>query len=153
MTSKTLSIIYTSTLFAVFTLAAIGTQVEPSKEIQPPVPSITVGGRIVRVIDGDTVEIAIEYRAHIRVIDCWAPEKNTPEGVKAMKFLQSQATIGRPCLVNIPLKRDIGKSITLGRLLGDIWLLDEKLVPSQPISKLMRDAGYATLQKEEPIKP
>ncbi len=80
---------------------------------------------VVRVIDGDTVEITIDLGfklalrgEHVRLANANAPEKNTPAGVVSKGWLAVQIE-GKRCLVVTDDKNERDK---YGRILGRILI-------------------------------
>jgi len=71
--------------------------------------------RVVRVIDGDTIELAGGDRLRLTAIDC--PERNDPYYDEATTFLEQILTGRRVSVVFGPRRRD-----HYGRLLGHIYL-------------------------------
>ena len=122
---------------------------------RPPVPQLTVPCQIVRVIDGDTVEVEIRTRFNVRLLDCWAPEKHQTAiaGEKALGIASADAmrllAEGKPGTVAVPLPADPEASLasvfTLGRVLGHVT------VEAGDLAKLQRDAGHAYATKAELI--
>ena len=99
----------------------------------PPPPGIAVGNcRIDRVVDGDTVDIAITRIVRIRLRDCWAPEskrtKRHPSekalGLIADKTLQGMAPVGAKCFLYVETDgdEDIGDGLTFSRPVGRLWI-------------------------------
>ena len=89
----------------------------------PPPLGVVSRGTVTRVIDGDTLEVEVKYTIRVRLLDAWAPEKNTAAGRKAADALDVHA-LGRPCVVQVPTgtARNVGEVTTLGRVLGHVWL-------------------------------
>lgn len=113
-------------------------------------PSLTGSGRVVKVIDGDTIEVVSEIRFRIRLIDCWCPETRTKDaaekrrGQDARSFLTCIAH-GRAVLYSIPFGKSLGDSITLGRVLARVRLADNQSID---LSSIMVEAGHASKSKE-----
>lgn len=92
-----------------------------------PSPQFTYRARVVKVIDGDTVDLDIDLGMHvwkheerIRLLDVHAAELRGAEkeaGLAAKDFLTRLLPVGE--LVVITTIKD--KSDKYGRLLGDIW--------------------------------
>lgn len=109
--------------------------------------------KLVRVIDGDTVEVQICRTLHIRPLDCWCDETRTKDleekkhGIAAKRFLESVVKQnGRDVVVHImgDPGEDVTKTFTMSRALGRVWLSD-----GRELSEVMREAGHATATKEE----
>ena len=129
---------------------------------RPPV-GLCVPCRVVRVIDGDTVEIVavtgLTWR--VRLLDCWChetnrgPERLRAKGAAAKAFAQECVDEARVCHVWVPSGEDLeelvakGKSVnpldlaTFNRVLGHLFVSDEAT-----LSELMVRAGHAFTTKE-----
>lgn len=117
-----------------------------------PKPSITTPARVVRVLDGDTIEVEIVRRLRIRMLDCWAPETRTadPEekrrGLAAKEALAATLPIGNEVILQIPTDPggDVSDVLTLNRFLAHVWPMD-----GIPMSAAERQvvAGHATREK------
>jgi len=89
-------------------------------------------GTVVRVIDGDTIEVlkdSVLIRVRLNGID--APEKSQPYGKKAKEFV-ANSLAGKTVKV-VPFNHD-----RYGRLIGDIYLSDESWFNEQIVK-----AGFA----------
>jgi micrococcal nuclease len=101
----------------------------------------TYSAEIVRVIDGDTVDLNIDLGFHIkmlrraRLLMINAPEKNTDLGRISKEFLSK--TLPEGSLVTI--KTQLDKNDKYGRVLVEIFVPDEIL----SVNKIMLDAGHA----------
>ena len=107
---------------------------------------------IVRVIDGDTIEVEIRRRLTVRLLDCWAPETRTKDSAEKARGLKAKrslaATIARTgpevtLLVPSDGDGDLSDLFTFGRILGRVWLAD-----GRELSELMVSRGLATRRKE-----
>lgn len=122
-----------------------------------PSPNWTTAGFVSRVIDGDTVEVTITRTLRIRLIDCWAPEsKLDPRvpleqqddekkaGQKSKENL-CKLSLGKNVVVQIPTDPagDIEKSMTLGRVLGRVWVPGEE----KSVNELQVEQGHASKTK------
>lgn len=120
-----------------------------------PAPGITLDGEVVRVIDGDTVVVrsAVEYK--VRLLDCWAPESRTrdlaekQQGLKAKHRLEELAT-AKPVRVHLPAAGDLEEMLTLGRVLGRVWVLENKEPAPADLSSIMVSEHLAA--KSRPVK-
>jgi endonuclease YncB( thermonuclease family) len=119
-----------------------------------PSPAITGNGRVVRVIDGDTVEIETTIRFRVRLLSCWAPESRTSDkaekrrGLEAKAFLKCVLQEDSAVRWSIPFGPALQDSITLGRVLGRVWRLDPGGSDAD-VSEIMTEAGYASPKKEK----
>lgn len=110
---------------------------------------LTFGGQVVRVLDGDTIEVEVKRTVRIRLLDCWAPETRTrdaeekKEGLAAKEFLK-QLVDKQPVSVHVPLSAQgkFGDSMSMGRVLGHVYLED-----GRDVSALVVGAGFATKEK------
>lgn len=85
-----------------------------------------ISGRVVRVLDGDTVEVLQESgeRTRVRLAGIDAPEKSQPFGQRSRQMLSARIA-QQPVLVTGE-ERD-----RYGRLLGTIWLGNEDMNAGQ----------------------
>jgi endonuclease YncB( thermonuclease family) len=110
---------------------------------QEPPPGVTFPAEVQRVVDGDTVDVSVKLILRIRILDCWAPEKNTPEGKIASQALKDLLPKGTPIKFHVPLEKakKLGDVLTFGRVLANIWK------DSIDIGQTMVHNGYATKTK------
>ena len=87
----------------------------------PPSYGVRLPVKVVRVIDGDTVVVQPLLTIHVRLLDCWAPEKNERGGREATERLKQLAE-GKTGVLFVPFDHsgDLSKSFTFGRILGRI---------------------------------
>lgn len=122
---------------------------------QLPELGITFDAEVVRVLDGDTVEVETRIRHTIRLQDCWAQETTlrngtTPEekaqGLDAKAFLMNLLQRSRNRVrVWIPGNGgDLKKVTSMSRLIGRMWPKGDDV----DISQRMIEAGHATATKE-----
>ena len=126
------------------------------KNVDAPCPpaGITTPGVLVRVIDGDTVEVEIRRTLRVRMLDCWAPESRTKDPVEKQLGLAAKAhlldicPIGSPVTLFIPSSEGghIDTVFSMGRVLGAVWATDGD---PRDLSQRQRDAGHATATQEE----
>lgn len=120
----------------------------------PPTPQLTIPCQVVRVIDGDTVEVEVRTRFSVRLLDCWAPEKHETgvagekaRGVKSETALRD-AIDGKAGVVSIPLPPDaetpLTSILTLGRVLGSVHVEGVG-----DVATVQRKAGHAFATKDE----
>lgn len=122
---------------------------------EPPAPQVVLPCYVVRVIDGDTVVVRVQFQFNVRLLDCWAPEKHTTsiDGEKARGLASAEAlraiAEGKPGFVAVPMPSDPSDSLasvfTLGRVLGHVH------VGGSNIAELQRKAGHAYATKAELI--
>jgi endonuclease YncB( thermonuclease family) len=128
-----------------------------------PEPSWTTRARVIRVIDGDTIEVEIRRVFRVRLLDCWAPESKqdprVPENRRAIEKQKGQdakeylirLSDGADVVVQIPLTPDgdVSKVWTMGRVLGRVWLTKN---PAQSLNRMMVASGHATTTKPEELR-
>lgn len=99
-------------------------------------------------IDGDTVGIrfALSQREwHVRLIDCWASERNTPDGKDATQACQEFLDTADSLSVFIPAPKHIHnllRNLTFDRIPGHIYLREDLT-----LSQAMVLSGHATSKK------
>ena len=130
---------------------------------EKPELGLTTTAYVIRIVDADTCICEVRRQFPVRIthpnpdgMDFNSPEKNTPEGQRAIEFLAAQ--LGKSLLTyREVLKEQFNKEITLfiptndplkltdinsfNRLVGEIWLDKRRL------SDIMIEAGHAKLQK------
>jgi len=118
----------------------------------PPLPGIVHSCEIVRVLDGDTVEISITSTAVVRLLDCWAPEVHRtddptekPRGLLSKAHLESLVKPGAKAVVQIPFSERgrFGDDMTMGRVLGNVWLVGQE----KSLSEMQVQSGHARKTK------
>lgn len=122
--------------------------------VQCPPKGITIDGQIVRVIDGDTVVVRSHVEYHVRLLDCWAPESRTSNAKEKTRGLRSKARMqqlatDKPVRVHLPGQSDLTDMVTLGRVLGRIWVLEDNEPAPQDLSSIMVAEKLATPTKPE----
>jgi endonuclease YncB( thermonuclease family) len=126
----------------------------------PPAPGWTTQARCLRVIDGDTIEVEVRRVIRVRMLDCWAPEsridRRVPEaaqtdekaaGIASRENLR-QLCEGKDVIVQIPSGEDVGKAITMGRWLGNVWVEGD----GESLSEKQVAGGFAETTKPERVK-
>lgn len=123
-----------------------------------PQTGLTFDAEVVRVIDGDTIEVETRLQHRIRLLDCWCEETRlgpkTDEAAKARGLEAKQYLAGvllpqsgNRVRVNIPGHGgNLHELATLGRVLGDVWTLPAESAPVN-ISAEMVARGFATRTK------
>ena len=146
-------------LSAAFTVAIVG----GLQATEAPSPSWTTRAKVLRVIDGDTVEVEIRRTVRVRMLDCWCPESKQdprlPESRRLAEKAKGQAAKqnlislanGKEVIVSVPLSDDgdMAKFMTMGRVLGYVWLVDH---PEKSLSAQQVEAGHATTEKPEELR-
>ena len=114
----------------------------------PPATGVTVKGKCIAVVDGDTVDIEVMKIVRVRLLDCWAPEVRTPnlaekaKGIKAKEHMTSLAH-GKGVILHIPTSTRVADALTLNRVLGRVWVDGSDL----DVSAIMVRDGHATVSK------
>ena len=116
-----------------------------------PKPGVTTRAKVVRVLDGDMVDVELRLPVRIRLTDCWAPEirgDDRTAGQRAKRELAEMLPRGRNILVHVPTQtaRQFGDILTFGRVLGSIWATF-KGKGKRNVSAEMVARGFATREK------
>jgi endonuclease YncB( thermonuclease family) len=106
--------------------------------------------KLAKVIDGDTIAVTFPGRddapVRIRLLNCWAPERNTPEG-QAAKRAAEQFLEGREISVLMNLVPKAGESLlkqlTFDRVVGVVYIHGRGT-----LNDLMVQAGAAAPKKQ-----
>jgi len=114
-----------------------------------PEPGWTTAAEVTEVYDGDTVTVRVTKEFRVRLLGCWAAEVRTTDddekqrGIAARDHLRGLID-GKAVLLEIPTQHngDVGKSISMSRVLGRLYLDGEN------VSELMVESGHATRDKE-----
>lgn len=117
-----------------------------------PIPGIAHECEIVRVVDGDTVEVRLTATMVVRLLDCWAPEKHQtrdplekPRGLASEAHLKEICKPGSKAVVHVPFSpgSKFGDDTSMGRVLGRVWLAGQE----QSLSEIQVESGHAKLTK------
>lgn len=152
-------------LLAVALIAAAPTPKPPEPPEQAPRPGFSTDCVITEVYDGDTVVVEFTATARVRLIDCWAPEIRTKDDTEKAKGFDSRNHLAKaagmqwnaearrwrgrtPARLHVPFGsgQDIGGVMTLGRVLGSLWLDGDRM----SLSALQVTTGHATPAKAQP---
>jgi endonuclease YncB( thermonuclease family) len=122
----------------------------------PPEKNLTIDGTVMRIIDGDTVEVETKVRYRVRLIDCWAPESRTSDANEKRRGLQSKSRMielaeKKSVRVTIPLTGNFTDATTMSRVLGRVWVIENDQLTHEDLSTIMVREGFAT--KVKVIKP
>lgn len=104
--------------------------------------------RVVKVRDGDTVEIQLPGSEHvwaIRLLDCWAPELHKQGGPEAKEFAQNLVDDVDETHVWIPAPKQVINllaNLTFDRIPGHIFISTR-----ETLSEVMVRCGHATKEK------
>lgn len=108
--------------------------------------------RVVAVIDGDTIDVEVKRTIRIRLLDCWSPESRTTDaaekkrGLAAKEHLRAMAE-GCDATLFVPAgpDGDVKDLTTLGRVLGQVWLVRSDGTPeAESLAEMQVKAGHAT---------
>lgn len=110
---------------------------------------IKARARMHRVIDGDTVEVIVQYPVKIRLRNCWAPELNGDDkiaGQRAKEAVEMMAPSGTHLTVWIPTDEasSVGGVMTFDRVLGDVWIGEDE----ESLNEHLVQMGHATREKQ-----
>lgn len=115
-----------------------------------PAAGWTTEAKLVRVIDGDTVEVSVERRFVVRLLDCWAPETRTRDKDEKLAGLESRDNLvdligDEPLLLlHVPAESpEFDERFTFGRILGRLY------TDAGEVSALQVAAGHATRTKQK----
>lgn len=106
----------------------------------------TYEARVIRVVDGDTIDLDIDLGFHTRVIKrirlsfINAPERHTDLGKRSKDFLLKNIPEGSKVII----KTQLDSTDKYGRVLGEIFAPDQ----ISSINKLMVDGGFAEYYNE-----
>lgn len=122
----------------------------PPDPPRPPL-GLTKACQVVSVVDGDTLDVEVRYVVRVRLLDCWAPESRTRDacekqrGLAAKLHLEALAAPGSPAVLFVPgtPSGELAELITLGRVLGHVWIADDP----RSLSERQRTSGHATATK------
>lgn len=118
-----------------------------------PPRGVTIDATCVRVIDGDTIVCRTTLDYHVRLLDCWAPESRTRDAAEKQLGLRAKARMqelvaGKAVRVHLPSSSgDLADAITLGRVLGRVWLMDGDRPAGPDLSAAMVREGFAKREK------
>lgn len=113
----------------------------------PPEPGWTTEARVLRVLDGDTVEVEIRRVVRVRLLDCWAPELRggTPKTKRAARESRESLedlVAEKSVVLHVPVRTArIQDVFSFGRILGHVWIGDTNA------SAFQVEAGHATKTK------
>lgn len=115
---------------------------------EPPPLGITSRATVDRVIDGDTVDVVIQLKVRVRLLDCWAPEtrgESKPQGDRSKAAMERLLPVGSDVVLYVPTddSSSLADLLTFGRVLGYLWQDGSK----QHVSEIMVESGHATREK------
>jgi endonuclease YncB( thermonuclease family) len=127
--------------------------------MKEPPRGITTDCKVVRVIDGDTVDVAITRTVRVRLLDCWAPETRTKDAKEKVKGIESKKYLNnllkqvfyndlaarkqKKITLFIPADEqgELKDNFTFSRVLGRLF------VDGEDVSERMVESGKATKDK------
>lgn len=113
----------------------------------------TTDCRVVNVVDGDTVDVEVKRVIRVRLLGAWSPESRTKDaaekarGLAAKEHLRAAAE-NCDAVLFIPGSVDFQDVTTLGRVLGQVWLVNSDGTTGESLAKMQVRAGHATPTKE-----
>lgn len=138
----------------IFAVASVPPTALAEAPAERPAYGLTVPVRIVRVRDGDTVEVSLRGSDRIyalRLIDCWAPESRGPErtrGLASKANAERLIAAARPDLiaVYIPAPKDstnLLAALTFDRIPAWLYLDAKRTLNAEQVK-----GGFATKEKQ-----
>lgn len=116
---------------------------DPQACAAAPQTATTVRCKVSRIVDGDTVQVIVSQIYRVRLKDCWAPEVRGDEKSKGLEskehlrqFVQQHGLHG---VLSVPWSEDVGKSWSMGRVIGDVWIDGQE----RSLSEIQCAAGHA----------
>lgn len=119
-----------------------------------PKEGLTTKAKVVKVIDGDTIEVEVSRKFAIRLLDpnnhnnkkFGAAEIDTPEGVKAKEAL-SALVKDDEVIIFIPAKNSLNLMDinSFNRLLAEVWTLE-----GYNVSSVLKEKGYLHENQKAP---
>jgi endonuclease YncB( thermonuclease family) len=109
--------------------------------------NIKIPATVERVIDGDTIEVSINFKFHVRVLDCWAEENSTVEGKRATEFARTLLPAQSKVKLQIPLlSKTCLPAMTFDRVVSSIETHD-----GLDFAATMVNSGYAKDKRSDRI--
>lgn len=117
--------------------------------MKEPELGFTTVAKVLRVIDGDTVDVEVSRVVRVRLqhpndegLDFNAPEKNTKEGQKALEYVKEKLT-DKEVVIFFPAKTPeiLLDNTSFNRVIGELWLNAKRFTAE------LLDAGLAKLSK------
>lgn len=112
---------------------------------------ITFGGSVVKVIDGDTIEVEVKKTLRLRLLDLWCPETRTKDKVEKRLGLLALETLrqlleGEDVVFTIPIDQvgKFGDSMSFGRILAHVKTAESEV----DIADWMRSIGQGFATRE-----
>ena len=104
--------------------------------------------QVVKVIDGDTVQLLLQLPATVRIKDLWAPELRGIDAIAGHKAKDAlEKLLPQDCHVKVRIGTEdassLGDVFSFGRVVGEIYRIDDE----DPVSELMIQMGHGTRYK------
>ena len=116
---------------------------------QEPPLGWTTKAEVVRVVDGDTIDVEVRRTVRIRLLECWAPETRTRDAVEKRRGLAAKDHLkdligSKAVTLHVPTdgSGDVAKILTLNRVLGRVY------IEGVDVSAAMVAAGHATKERD-----
>lgn len=106
-------------------------------------PELSLPAIVTDIHDGDTITCQFNIKANIRMLDNWSKEMSQDGGKESKDNLIKNCPVGSEVMVKIPLKDNISKSLTFGRVLGRVYK------DGMDLSELQVSQGFATKKKSK----
>lgn len=127
---------------ALYGLALVSPTIIVYATSSQPDPSIVLPVHVESVHDGDTMTCTIRIRTQVRLIDCWAPELSTKNGIRSRDRM-IELSMGKDGVIEIPLVNtdNVSDLMTFGRILGRVW------VDGKDVGSILVSDGLASRTK------
>ena len=138
----------------------------PAAELPEAVPcpprGIVIAANVFNVVDGDTVDVRVQFEFRVRLMDCWAPETRLGTATDADAKLRGLAAKGymmelaggQPVFVAIPGTSNLAEVLSLDRVVGRVYRIGSDGKPHDvDLSHQMIKAGHAFRRKPEKVEP
>jgi endonuclease YncB( thermonuclease family) len=134
-------------------MAIAGARGQNQTTISSPVPcparGLTVDAEVIKIVDGDTIDVRVEFKFRVRLLDCWAPESRTRDTAEKILGLASKGYLldladGQRVRVHVPGSDNLAEVLTLDRVLGRAYILKDGDPELSDLSWQMVQAGHAT---------
>lgn len=113
----------------------------------PPL-GLTARAFVSRVVDGDTIDVVVQWPVRIRLKDCWAPELRSGDlgGFLAKERMEQLAPAGSQVVFHVDSSNAdaLGDLLTFGRIVAQVWRPGD----DESLSEIMVGVGLATAEKQ-----
>lgn len=129
-------------------------QATQSSPVPCPARGLTVDANVIKIVDGDTIDVRVEFKFRVRLLDCWAPESRTRDAAEKIRGLASKGYLldladGQRVRVHVPGSDNLAEVLTLDRVLGRAYVLKDGEPERSDLSWQMVQAGHALTNKPE----